>query len=1000
MKRGQITPEPQSRELRLLLLCARMDPTQADEAEIRQMLAAGTDWTAFARKLVDHGVASLVAHTLLRIASDALPAEIVDAFHTIIHETGTQSRAHFDELARIIEALDEVGLEAIPFKGPTLALEAFGSLELRMFKDLDLLVRDRDLARIITVLCEHGYALDEPLNSPQFELLQRIQGQDAVFNSALGITVEPHTRLTPANLVLDIDYRSLWDRATRKRLQGRTMLGFAPEDELIVLAIHAGKELWWKIKLACDFAAFVASHPTLDWGTALERARGQGCRRMLLLGAALARNFLGSALPAAVVEAVRSDGAIAHLVETVLAGWEADRGAGPARMRAISGARFRLHDGPLRQARYVARTLFLPGPQHAAAMPLPRPIQFMLVPLKLAHDGLALPLWRALKLGRTQVLRLREALAESGLALAVSSADSNAVVRRFRDACAEAERAVAETPGDWKAWTDLAEALTGLGQHRRAIVCCEKAIEIAPNNRALWRKRARMLRAAGRTNELPDAMAGEGVSAAAWTTRAGGLSYARRFIEAIDASDRALRLDPGNLAALRIGVHARLHSCDWRRREEDKESIKAALERGTCILVSSDHLALSDSEEQNHLTAQIVAQQYPPAAEPLWRGERYRHDKIRVAYISADFHAHATGFLIAGVFDHHDKSRFETIAISLGSDDGGGMRRRIEAAFDRFIDVRTMTDIEVARMLRDLEVDIAVDLKGYTAGMRPRILAYRPAPAQVSYLGHPGTMGASYIDYLIADRVVIPEDQQIHYTEKVVYLPNSYQANDSKREIPAEAPSRAAARLPENAFVFASLNNPYKLSPEVFDVWMRLLRKVDRAVLWQLEDNAGVTHNLRREARARGIAPERLVFAPRVPPDFHLARQMTADLFLDTLPVNAHTTASDALWAGLPVLTCLGKTFAGRVAASLNYAVGLPELVTSSLDEYEETALNLALDPERLAAIKARLLHNRRTAPLFDTASFTRDLESAFETMWERSQAALPPAGFAVPASR
>ena len=300
-------------------------------------------------------------------------------------------------------------------------------------------------------------------------------------------------------------------------------------------------------------------------------------------------------------------------------------------------------------------------------------------------------------------------------------------------------------------------------------------------------------------------------------------------------------------------------------------------------------------------------------------------------------------------------------------------------------------------MLRKLEIDIAVDLKGYTAGMRPEILAHRPAPVQVNYLGHPGTMALPFIDYIIADRVVIPEENRIHYSEKVVYLPHSYQANDFKRLIAERPPSRAEAGLPENGFVFASLNATYKIGPEMFGIWMRLLRDVENSVLWLLEDNVSASLNLRREARNCGIAPERLVFAPLIPAGRNLARQRLADLFLDTLPVNAHTTASDALWAGLPVLTCMGNTFAGRVAASLLYAVGLPELVTASLVEYEELARALAQDPERLAAIKAKLLRNRKTKPLFDTARFTRDLEAAYTGMWGRQQAGLPPASFAVP---
>jgi predicted O-linked N-acetylglucosamine transferase (SPINDLY family) len=325
------------------------------------------------------------------------------------------------------------------------------------------------------------------------------------------------------------------------------------------------------------------------------------------------------------------------------------------------------------------------------------------------------------------------------------------------------------------------------------------------------------------------------------------------------------------------------------------------------------------------------------------------------------------------------------------------MRRRIEAAFDRFIDVQSMSDAAVARMLRELEIDILVDLNGFTGEMRGGILARRAVPVQVNYLGYPGTMGVPFIDYIIADHVVIPRENRIHYSEQVVYLPHAYLPNDRKRPITENTPSRIEVELPETGFVFACLNHSYKIGPEMFDVWMRLLRDIEGSVLWLRTTNAAAMSNLRREAEARGVAPERLVFAPAVSrTEDHLARLRAADLFLDTQPYNAHATACDALWAGLPVLTCPGNTFPARVAASLLHAVGLPELVTASLAEYEELARTLAQDPKRLAAIKAKLMRNRDTEPLFDTARFTRYLESAYTTMWERQQANLPPESFVV----
>jgi predicted O-linked N-acetylglucosamine transferase (SPINDLY family) len=324
------------------------------------------------------------------------------------------------------------------------------------------------------------------------------------------------------------------------------------------------------------------------------------------------------------------------------------------------------------------------------------------------------------------------------------------------------------------------------------------------------------------------------------------------------------------------------------------------------------------------------------------------------------------------------------------------MRRRIEAAFDRFIDVRALSDAEIAAMIREMEIDIAIDLNGQAGAARPGILAHRPAPVQTSYLGNCGTMGAPFIDYIIADPIVIPKNQACHYTEKVVYLPNSYQCNDSRRAVPQSTVFRAVAGLPEAGFIFCCFNNNYKIGPLIFDVWMRLLTACPGSVLWLLADNPYAVLNLRREAAARGIAPERLVFAPRVSLVDHLARLRLADLYLDTIPVNANATASDVLWTGLPLLTCMGNTFAGRVGASLLQAIGLPELVASSPAEYEAIALSLARAPAALAHLKTKLESNRGTQPLFDTARITRNLEMAFMTMWERTQRGEPPQGFVV----
>jgi protein O-GlcNAc transferase len=319
------------------------------------------------------------------------------------------------------------------------------------------------------------------------------------------------------------------------------------------------------------------------------------------------------------------------------------------------------------------------------------------------------------------------------------------------------------------------------------------------------------------------------------------------------------------------------------------------------------------------------------------------------------------------------------------------MRQRLKSSFDQFIEARTSSDDEIASRIRAAEIDVLIDLNGFTQNARTGVFARRPAPIQVNYLGYPGTMGADYIDYLFADQTVAPKSSQAYYTEKIVYLPNSYQANDAKRTISGKHFTRAECGIPEKGFVFCCFNNNYKIVPEVFDCWMRILNQVDGSVLWLLEGNAIAESNLKKEAAARGISADRLLFAPYLPPADHLARHRLVDLFLDTLPYNAHTTASDALWAGVPVLTQIGETFAGRVASSLLNAIGLPELITSTRREYEDLAIELGTNPDKLAAIKHKLLRNRLTKPLFNTQLFTRHIERAYEAIYERYQRGLPP---------
>ena len=386
---------------------------------------------------------------------------------------------------------------------------------------------------------------------------------------------------------------------------------------------------------------------------------------------------------------------------------------------------------------------------------------------------------------------------------------------------------------------------------------------------------------------------------------------------------------------------------------------------------------------------------YNPALGPLPRPPK--KEKIRVGYFSADFHAHPVSDLVVGLFEHHDRSKFEVLAFSIGPAVQDGMRARVAKAVDKFVDVHAMSDMEAAQLSRQMEIDIAIDLGGHTKGCRTGIFAYKAAPVQINYLGFPGTMGAAYYDYIVADEVIIPPPSRSHYTEKVVYLPNSYLAGDPGREVSDRVFTRKELELPDEGFVFCCFNNLYKITPSVFDIWMRLLLGTEHSVLWLSAGNATATKNLREEASRRGVDGGRIIFSKRMDsPADHLARLRMADLFLDTQPYNAHATAVDALWAGLPILTCAGESFASRVAASLLGTMNMKELITQSPAEYESLAMDLAKSPARLELIKSKLAANRGSSALFDTALFAKHMEAAFAVMHERCHSDLPAAHFQV----
>ena len=557
-------------------------------------------------------------------------------------------------------------------------------------------------------------------------------------------------------------------------------------------------------------------------------------------------------------------------------------------------------------------------------------------------------------------------------------------LRRPEEALANVERALTVDPGMAEAWNNRGIILFDLKRMAEAIGSYDRALALRPdyaeafNNRAV--AKAGLKRFADSLADCDQALAFKPDFADALYNRGNALTELSRPQEALADYKRALAIDPNHPSALSGLANAALLIGDWQRTADLKERLRDDVLADRSVIQPFVVMGYWDDNALQLKAAQNYVRRSGPGPLPtLWRGERYDHDKIRVAYLSADFHNHVTAALTAEMFERHDRERFHISAMSFGQDDGSAMRARLVKAFDHFHDARQQSDRGVAELLRALEIDIAVDLGGHTSGARPWVLAHRPCPVQAKYMGYPGTSGSDFIDYLIADRVVVPPDQERFFSEKIAALPDTLWVTDTARPV-LPAPSRAEAGLPETGFVFCCFNHNWKITAPIFDVWMRLLASVEGSVLWLLEGNATIGANLRKEAAARGIAPERLIFAGRTTPEQHLARQQLADLFLDTLPYNAHTTASDALWAGLPLITLPGSSFPARVAASILGAANLPELIVPDLAAYESLALKLARDPAALKRVREKLA-GKSGMPLFDTARFTRNLEAAYLTM-------------------
>ena len=558
-------------------------------------------------------------------------------------------------------------------------------------------------------------------------------------------------------------------------------------------------------------------------------------------------------------------------------------------------------------------------------------------------------------------------------------------LRRHEEALTSVERALRGHDGFAEAWNNRGIILFDLKRMGQALASYDRALARRPDYAEAFNNRAVTLASLKRFSDaLADcdrAVALQPDFADALFNRGTALSELNRPDEALASYEQAMAVDPNHPNALSGLANAAMTIGDWGRTSSLADRLRTEVLAGKSLIQPFVLMGYwDDNELQLRCSRNYVRQAGPGPLPPLWTGQRYRHDRVRVAYLSADFHEHVTSTLMVEMFERHDRDRFEITAMSFGPDDNSAMRARLVKAFDHFHDARQQSDREVAELLRQSEIDIAVDLGGYTSGARPWVLAHRPAPVQAKYMGYPGTSGSDFIDYIVADPTVAPADQHRFFSEKIAALPDTLWVTDTKRPI-AATPTRAEAGLPETGFVFCCFNHNWKITPPLFDIWMRLLSHVEGSVLWLLEGNASIRNNLCKEAVARGVAAERLIFAGRTAPERHLARQQLADLFLDTLPYNAHTTASDALWVGLPLITAPGRSFPARVAASILHAANLPELIVADLTEYESLALKLARDPDALAAIREKLTATRDTRPLFDTARFTRNLEAAYIAM-------------------
>jgi predicted O-linked N-acetylglucosamine transferase (SPINDLY family) len=568
-------------------------------------------------------------------------------------------------------------------------------------------------------------------------------------------------------------------------------------------------------------------------------------------------------------------------------------------------------------------------------------------------------------------------------------------LKKYSEARVAAQKAISVESDNSEAYLNLGLIELDLKNFESAIKFFDKALSLKPDYAEAYSNKGATLNELKRYDEAiahyDKAISLKPDYHKAWSNKGTTLDCLKRHSESVKCYQKAIELNIQDSYLLGLAHHQMMLVCDWTNYVNKINEIFHLVNKGRKGAEPFGFQGIASSEELLKKCAEIYSHDKYPQLDNLTKFSQFKHHKIRIGYLCGEFRNQATSILMTRVWELHDKSMFEIFAFDNGWDDGSKYRQRITRAFNNLFDISRLSDLDAAKLIQENEIDILINLNGFFGLGRQEIFSYRPAPIQVNYLGFPGTMGADYIDYIIADKTLIPLDAQSSYTEKVAYLPNSYQANDRKRLISDRQFTRAELGLPENACIFACFNNNYKITPLVFDSWVKILSLVEGSVLWLLADNPTAKNNLIKEATARGLDSCRLIFAERMPLPEHLARHRQADLFLDTLPYNAHTTCSDALWAGLPVLTLMGSTFPGRVGASLLKAIDLPELITNTQEEYEAMAIELAINPQKLRDIKLKLARNRLTTPLFDTPLFTKNLETIYTKMMERYQADLQP---------